>query len=310
MPTEADGSLQRRGLVAVVLGDWPFVLLAGVLVSLAVAGMVRTFTPVPYWDSWSGGLGFYLATLAGDWPAWFRFHNEHRMFLGRVPIWVDWAYFGGLGLVPLLTNLLLPAAAAVAFSRLLPRDRSGGMTDDDRRAILALIVGLMFWWAQHENFTWAFQPAFFLAQLVPLLALLALGWAQLRGSTALFALACALGVASAGTMANGVLILPCMFLAGLALGLSNWRQLLLALLAALVMGLYFVGYVTPEQHRPVWEAPAANPLGYLTYILAYLGGPIAFVGAAPLNMIFGVFAGVCVISVALVLMIRPRERAV
>ncbi len=30
----------------------------------------------------------------------------------------------------------------------------------------------------------------------------------------------------------------------------------------------------------------------------------------PLNMIFGVFAGVCVISVALVLMIRPRERAV
>ncbi|MGD4365427.1 hypothetical protein QT713_22860, partial [Xanthomonas citri pv. citri] len=42
-----------------------------------------TFSPVPFWDMWDGGLGFYVRQMT-DVSQWWAQHNEHRIVLSRI----------------------------------------------------------------------------------------------------------------------------------------------------------------------------------------------------------------------------------
>ena len=146
-----------------------------------------------------------------------------------------------------------------------------------RRALALFIAGALLFWSQDNNLSWGFQSQFFLAQLLPMCAQLWLGRAIQYGDNSRdFAIACFFGVLPTGTMANGILALPLMFLYALLLRINLRRTALLALLTALCLTAYFATYVSPPAHGHLSEALRNQPLHWLAYTMAYLGSPFYY----------------------------------
>ncbi len=243
------------------------------VVALAVLGGVRAYSPVPYWDMWQSYLPFLDQAANGGWPAWWQQHNEHRITLARLFFWADLRWFDGAGWFLIVVNYVLVGLGALLFCRIL-RDAVPARRGIATHALACLLVCLLFFWSQYENLTWGFQSQFILAQLLPLAALYAL-YRSIQGGSAVFALACLLGVLSAGTMANGVLALPLMTVYAL-LTRQGWRRSgLLAALAAVVLFAYFHHYVPGP--NSLGQALRERPGQVVRYALTYLGGPFHFV---------------------------------
>jgi len=93
-----------------------------------------------------------------------------------------------------------------------------------------------------------------------------------RESAAQGAAGAAFGVAAAGSQANGLFALPMAAAACLASG-RRTRGAMLALLAALLWGAYFLGYAHPPGHPSV-TAGLRDPLAALELFLVVLGGVV------------------------------------
>ncbi|MEL7940543.1 hypothetical protein [Pseudomonas delhiensis] len=256
-----------------------FACLAAVILASTIAIEALNFSPVPFWDMWEGYIAFNTHLSQGDTSAWFAQHNEHRIILARLLFWLDMHLFDGSTHFLILCNFLLAALAAGTFTAIaragLP-DREAGPL---RFCVYAAITILCFSWAQHENFNWGFQSQFFAAQSLPLLALFLLWKSQ--QSKVFFPLACLVGVASAGTMANGVLALPCLLLLAIILRLSVSRIVTLALLTALTLFAYFHGYHAISGHGSLSVELHSQPANLLRYVLLYLGSPVFHLGGGP-----------------------------
>lgn len=243
----------------------------------AVIGALRWYSPVPIGDAWDGMLGFRLAQLAGEPGLWWAQHNEHRIVLARALFWLDFELFGGRMAFLIVANFVLVAAAVLVFAavaRWLPRP--AGARPNPRNAAWiwgSLLAGWLFQWMQFENFTRGFQSQFFMATLLPLAALVALARSGGADGRPWFAAACLLGVASLGTMANGVLALPLMLAVALLTRQPRGRIAVLALLAAVGLAAYFTGYQSIADHGSLAQALREQPLALLRYALVYLGGP-------------------------------------
>lgn len=138
--------------------------LAALYALLAVVGGILTFSPVPFWDMWDGGLGFYVRQMT-DVSQWWAQHNEHRIVLSRILFFLDYRYFDSNGAVLVVINYLLACStfgllAWCALQRDASRRRDG-------RMIAAFILCCALLWTQSNNLTWAFQSQFFLANLLP-----------------------------------------------------------------------------------------------------------------------------------------------
>lgn len=240
------------------------------ITGMAIVGGFRHFSAVPYWDMWGGTVQFYFNVMDGDSSVWWAQHNEHRPVLARLLFWIDFYFFDGLGIFLIVANYLLAALAALVFWLFL-RDLQQEQAATEREIATGLLItAWLFLWCQSENFTWGFQSQFFMAQLLPLAALLWL--ARSIDKTPLsFALACLLGVLSAGAMANGVLALPLMLCCALLLRQSAQRCAILLGLSALVLGAYFYDYHAQESHGHLSVALQEMPADLWTYILRYLG---------------------------------------
>lgn len=266
---------------------------AALMIALAIIGGYRNYSPVPYWDMWDGVLNFYIQIENGNYSAWWAQHNEHRIVLARLLFWIDYRYFGGLSVFLIFFNYLLVSFAAYIFWRYI-RESSGTKNAAKSEIILALfITGGLFSWAQDVNLTWGFQSQFFMAQTMPLWALLWLARSS-RNPTNNFnyIAACLIGVVSAGTMANGVLALPVLFLCAVFLRLSAVKTGLLFTLSLVVISLYFNDYHTPDAHGHFLNAIKDDPLGFLHYVLLYLGNPLyALIGKGEFGKLLGLLAG-------------------
>ncbi|MES2817388.1 MAG: hypothetical protein V4812_00175 [Pseudomonadota bacterium] len=261
---------------AMQYGGWLFCLAALGFAGLAVVGTYQHYSPVPFWDMWNGYLEFYLRTGDEGWTPWWELHNEHRLVLPKAIFWLELHFLGGSLMALFVLNLLLALGVFLGFGlivrELIPQWRHNPAA----LMLLGLLGVLSFSWVQMENFTWAFQSQFFLSYLVPLLAFGVLALARTRASTGCFILALVLGVASAGTMANGVLALPLLTLLAAVLRMGWPRVLLLALLAAAVITLYFTGYQTPVGHGSLLETLQTQPLELIEFVLLNLGAPLFF----------------------------------
>ncbi len=247
-----------------------FALLAAAFVAVAVAGTLRTFSPVPFGDMWNGYLDFYVKATSGDSSAWWAQHSEHRIVLARLLFWMDIAWFSGASRFLVVVNCLLLGLVCWVFCKAWTE-----LAPSRGRFFGFFLVAWLFCWSQEENMVWGFQSQFILAQLLPLTALycLHLAVASPRQSHALFALAALLGVLSIGSMANGVLALPLMTVYAWVVRWPWTRVAVLAALSCLCLGLYFYGYVAPVGHGNLGQAVRSDPLGLLHYCLLYLGGP-------------------------------------
>ncbi|MDO8907574.1 MAG: hypothetical protein Q7W55_03635 [Pseudohongiella sp.] len=285
-------------------------LTAGAIVALyfvltVIAGISLSYSPVPFWDMWGGTLNFYLAVLDGNTNVWWTQHNEHRIILSRLLFWLDFQLAGGSGVLLLATHPILAGLAAYVFYLFC---RQLIIIEPDRARVLSLLCATFFtaWlfqWMQAENFTWAFQSQFFLAQLLPLLTcyLLARSATTSTRPTLWFSAACVAGVASAGTMANGIICLPLMMVYALVTRQSWQRVLVLAVLAAITLSLYFRNYWAPRGHGSVTQALLEQPLDLAQYVLLYIGTPFYFLlGAGIYTTAVAVVAMVATVLMAIV----------
>lgn len=247
--------------------------LALLFVLLALKGAIRAYTPVPFWDMWEGYLPFLDRAASGDWSVWWQQHNEHRILLARLFFWMDLRWFDGAGWFLIATNYVLIGLGAVMGCRILREVAVPAQRETDRHALTALAVMMMFFWCQWENLTWGFQSQFILAQLLPLAALYALYRSTVGDGSRTFVLACALGLLSAGTMANGILALPLMAAYAALARQGVRRTTALAVLTALMLLAYFHGYTPVAGHGSLSSALRDDPVQLVHYVLAYLGSP-------------------------------------
>jgi len=146
----------------------------------------------------------------------------------------------------------------------------------------ATLTGWLSLWVQQENLTGPFQVQFILTFVLPLAALHALHRAAAApGSRGRFALACALGAASVGTMANGILALPAMTAHALLTRQRASRVAVLAVLSIAVAAIYLYGYQRPPAQGSMLTAMRDSPLGLVRYVLLYLGGPFYHLAGRP-----------------------------
>lgn len=152
----------------------------------------------------------------------------------------------------------------------------------------------MFFWAQHDNLTWGFQSQFFLAFILPLAAIVLLWKSQQSDQMNIyFLLSLIAGVASVGTMANGVLALPLLFLYSLLLKNSWQKTFLLFLVSVCCLTLYFHEYTSPSGHGSVLNAIKTDCFGLVRYMARYIGSPLTYVvgakGFKPIAELMGFF---------------------
>lgn len=258
----------RRDVVSLV-----FVAFSISFVVLALAGAVRAYSPVPFWDMWDGYLGTYVRASSGDWSVLWAQHNEHRIVLARLIFWIDLAFFQGAGWFLILVNCLLLGLVCAVFL-LTGRERLGGPVG----FVGYFLIAWLFSWSQDENLTWGFQCQFIMAQLLPLAAfyLLHKSASVEDRSFLYFCSAAFLGFLALGSMANGVLALPLMTFYAVLVRLGWRRSGFLALLSIVSLLLYFYGYHAVPTHGSLGQALRENPGGLVRYVLLYLGGPFYY----------------------------------
>lgn len=233
-----------------------------------IIGAIRWFSPVPFWDMWDGTLQFYIERLQGDrWSPFFEQANEHRIVLSKILFWIDYRFFGGLSHFLITINIVLMFAlwATLFWAARLLLDR--------RLSYLcgALSGVLCFSWLQYENINWGYQSQFYLAYLLPLLALISMACWIREPNKLRFAITLSLGVLSTVTMANGLFALPLLGVMLLVSG-KNTRCRMGTLL--LVMALTFAAW---SYHYQVPHHPSATLGRMLGFLLLFLGGPFQFI---------------------------------
>ncbi|QWT18702.1 hypothetical protein KPL74_13225 [Bacillus sp. NP157] len=284
------------------------VIVAAGILTLLLAGMVRHYDPVPFFDAWDGDVGFYLRLGQGDGSAWWGFHNEHRIVLTRLLFYADNAWAGGVGIVPLCANVVLAAAMAGVFMVCI-----GTLTRRwarcERLPWMALVVGLGAFWSQAQNFTWAFQPQFFLACLLPLAACHAIAQASASAHRlGWFTAACGFGVLALGSMANGVLALPMVAVLATCFGFERRYIMVAALLAVMGLATARLGY-PPGGSMPAF--PWRHPVGLAEFVALYLGSPLgAMFEVSHASLLIAALAGTSLVAAVLVASARAwRTRA-
>jgi hypothetical protein len=212
---------------------WFFVVTFAILM---IVGIVIAWEPVPLGDYWVAALELAADVKSGHVSAWFARWAEHRPVLPNVLFWLDVNLFGGHSLLLVLGGLTFAAFAwLLLFCIALPERTKPG---DHRFYIAATLPLLAFSWVQLPNlFSGTGTATQFLVIFFPLATFFAV--AKSKESTLSFFVAILSGVASAGTLANGLVALPIATALALALDIGRWRVALLAVISAVSMGRLF-----------------------------------------------------------------------
>ncbi len=239
-------------------------------------GIYKSYTGVPFWDSWSI-LSMQEDFEKGNFSVLFKQHNEHRIFLSRLLFSADLYWFGGKFIFLLTLNFFLPLLSLVTFWKFI--DSNGDESSKNLRIVVkSITLALLFSWIQWENFVWEFESQFFLAQILPLICFFFLykSTENQEKSKLFFFHSCLFGVLSLGTMANGALALPFATILAVTLGLSWRRTLVLFLLSIAGCYAYFYNFHSLPHHGSLTKTLITDPIGLIHYALSYLGSPISY----------------------------------
>lgn len=274
---------------------------AGIFVLLAIIGVIRGYSPVPFWDEWDGFLGFYLRLQQGDWAAWWAQHNEHRIVLARAIYWFDVVLFQDRGIFLLVSNFVFLSVIAFVFLRIW-QERGAGQFP----WVGAFLTAWLFSWIQETNFSLGFQSQFLLAQLLPLTALYLLHRSsQDPRKFLLFSFSLLLGLLSVGSMANGVLAIPLLFVFAVLARMGWQRILTLGALAIIVTWFYYLDYMPIDYHGSLIESLQQSPIDVAHFVLLYLGAPFYyFFGKGDVSQGIALLAGIIFVGSTVVFAIK------
>ena len=285
------------------------------MIGLAIVGGFLNYSPVQFWDTWDGAINFFMNTKDGDISIWWAQHNEHRIILARILFWADIKWFGGIGWFLIIINYLLLSMIALVFWKIL-RNISTTKKPEIGEILLGLFITTwLFQWIQHENLMWSFQGQFFLAHLLPLCAIYLLYKSISKfHSNRNFIIACIFGVASVGTMANGIITLPLMTLYALIMRQGIPRIITLVTLSISVIFLFFHNYHGVVGYSNISQSITENPLNMIYYLLVNLGSPFyQLFGGGELGQFAAIFSASVLIGSSMGLAIKylrqPQQNA-
>lgn len=302
-PTNSSpAALQQRVADSGIKGIWASriaLTLAFLSVVLALLGIARNYSAVPFGDMWDGYVSFFLRARDGGAAPWIEPHGEHRIVLSRPFFYADMLWFGGRGILTLIMGPVLTAGLAGIFCLVAARL---GMSQprSSRVATYSVIVAACFFWSQRENFTWAFQIQFFLAQLLPLASfyLTARAGDQSQPMRHAGIWGVVVGTLALGGMANGILTLPLVLILGAAIGLGRRWLLGTGGVTLLALIVFAQGFQGSQTHTPMLSVLLERPLDVFHFVLRYLGAPFWFVvGGAPWAIWLAEAAGAAVFFV-------------
>jgi hypothetical protein len=298
---ELSRSRAHNGTPGLIISTASYLILAIGIGTVAAAAylMVASYTPVPYWDEW-GVLTPYLGSnslLPLQW-IWAQ-TNEHRIVFYKLLLLANLHFFKGrewpMFLAIFLSQLSLCGLLAWFLRKL------GKLEGWAYRTAIGIALYCVFCPSQWENYIWGFQLSFVLVSLLfvsALLALLALGEpAGLPRNKQRALLGISILAAAAATIsnANGVLAWPILIAASLMLRLRRSITAAYVVSGAVLVGLYFHGYVAPHHHAsPV--ASLHQPLQIVEYVEKYFGSSFVptshldwslQLGAVGLMLVFG-----------------------
>lgn len=258
------------------------VLALGILTFLTtLAGIVRHYSPVPYWDQWDGKIDFYMRSLSNPLSAFFGQHNEHRLFLSRLIFFADVRYFGGRSVFELAANVVLAALIVLLVYRIVTQHLQASAMARAATAGTALIF--TFSWMQSENFTWGFQSQWFAVYLSALCAFHALEVSsELRSagnpakSRAWLGAAIGSAILAALSMASGLLVSPVLVVQAIYLRFSRTRIVVLSACTIAIWCAYFANWHASDGGGSLTASLRANPAGLPAFVLLYLGSPVHY----------------------------------
>lgn len=277
-----------------------FGVLAITFVVLAIFGLIYEYSPIPYYDMWDAYVGIYAQLEAYGLETFFKQHNEHRIVISKLLFYLDITYFYGKSYLLFFIQYMLYVFSVFIFWKF-----TNGMLRYDRIWITLSATCMLFFWSQAENFTWAFQSQFVLAQVLPLTAFYFV-WKSLCFSehgNLNFGLALLCGALSVGTMANGILTLPLLCIYCLCMRAPFWKTAVFAIGAALLIFVYFFDYDSPQIHGSPIENVLQNPVQTLLYIGIYFGSPLYYFFPERVGIPHSIVAGFAVLIVAIYLAI-------
>jgi hypothetical protein len=267
-------------------------------VLLPLIGLVMHHNPVPILDMWDGYLDFYVQLLKGDHLAWFSQHNEHRIVFSKILFYIDLHFFNGSVYFLLIANYLLAASIAWVILTLIDRIFMDQNHLNTLKWLQFLTLFTTFSWVQQENLIWGFQSQFFAVYLFALLAFFFYVEFYHKRHLYLFILSLISGVIATGTMVNGVLVLPILLILSAVLRTELKYTLLIMIVTAVMMTLYFYNYHTPSNHPSFVEGIKRDPIEVLEYFFAYLGGLFYWISGKGL-VLFAQIMGVLLLVLSL-----------
>lgn len=236
-----------------------------------VAMVIRTYSPLPYWDQWDSLLDYQTYRHGNfTFAHLFALHNEHRLALPRLIFWADYTLAGGTNKLNLTVIALIQAAHAALLLSLIGRERwRTPATWIVASAVVALLLSISQW----ENLTWGFQ-----SQFVGVFALATGAYALLakavgeqgRRRIAFFAGAIGLLFLATFSMANGLVAAAIAVVLCLGLSAPWWMPVGVAAYIGAAGLFYFHNYHAANDHSDLAYV-LAHFWDFVVYALGFLG---------------------------------------
>jgi len=267
----------------------------------AIIGGCKNYTAIPFWDMWDGTIEFLLKVRAGEYGVWWEQHNEHRILLARIIFWLDSKFFGDASVFSVFSNYCLFVVSGLVFyfyAKALSYKEQ--LSSDHFLTFVFIVFSWILLLTKSDNFYLAFQSQFILAQLLPLSAFYFLARYFQLGQTCCFVYAFCCAALAIGSMANGVLVFPLMFIYACLLSMDRKKSLVLLVAAVVFPVVYFFNYHAPDGHGHLMAALLGSPARFICYVLMYIGSPFHYLlGKGNFGPVAAVLAGGVFISFTL-----------
>ena len=145
------------------------ILVSSTYVGLFLHQVVRMYSPIPFWDDWSGYINFYLEEKAGKANFWSQY-SEHRLVISRILTWIDFHLLDGLRWPILCIYFICILFTWILILKILfLKVNFISRTSRDRLFVMTLPVTLfLFSFIQYENFEFAMNAGFYCSLVLPL----------------------------------------------------------------------------------------------------------------------------------------------
>ena len=234
------------------------------------------YSNVPYWDDWDSRISMNPKLHKVSFGYIWQQHNEHRIIFSKILFLLDFVFFNGNGFPLLLLGVVIVLAIYGLFLYYILKLSPILRKSQAKTIALASLIGiLLFSTMQNENFLWAFQSGFFLAILLPMIAINT-GYKYIQTHDKKYLVTSLLiSVCSMGTMASGLLTSVCIVLMFTIARVAKKIIFISIAISLLEFATYFSNYTSPN------SSPLSvffhHPTFVVKYVILYLSEPFTYI---------------------------------